>query len=252
MVLFLPGIIMPAAVQYEPLLRALNGSVQPFLKELEIYAGDEPPPDYGLEQEVKAIARFADTNRLPSFDLVGYSGGGAIALAFTARYPERVKSLALSEPAVIPSQTWMHREAASHAAFAQAMTLPPAERMREFMRLQLKPGVPLPPPPSGPMPDWMAKRPAGVQALLRAFRSYDLDLDELRTFTKPVYLAIGSLSDSIEERKANFLRALLPDFRLEVYEGRHHFDAPQRAEPERFARALHQLWSHARTQEFGA
>jgi pimeloyl-ACP methyl ester carboxylesterase len=233
---------MPAALQYEPLVTALDGSVQPFFKELEVYARDEPPANYRLEQEVESLARFADAHGLPSFALVGYSGGGAVALAFTARYRERVESLALTEPAVIPSQEWARTEPAFHAALDEAMTLPPTERMREFIRMQLQPGVPLPPPPAGPPPDWMAKRPAGVHALVRAFKFYDLNLDELRQFDKPVYLAIGSLSDSIEERKAKFLADLFPKFRLDVYEGRHHFDPPHRAEPTRFARALYEQW----------
>ena len=38
--------------------------------------------------------------------------GGAVALAFTATYPDRVRTLALSEPAVIPSPAWMRQEAA--------------------------------------------------------------------------------------------------------------------------------------------
>jgi hypothetical protein len=42
---------------------------------------------------------------------------------------------------------------------------------------------------------------------------------------------------------ADRLAAMLPDFTLEVFEDRHHFDPPHRAEPERLARTLAAFWS---------
>lgn len=129
------------------------------------------------------------------------------------------------------------------------MSLAPAEQMREFMRLNLRPGVQPPPPPPGEPPDWMVRRPAGIRAMSRAFSTYDLNLERFRQFSKPVYLAIGSLSNPIEERKAETLSKLFPDFRSEVYAGRHHFDPPQRAEPERFAQAISEVWSRAESAE---
>ncbi len=244
-VVFLPGAIMPATLQYEPLLKVLKDQVRPFLKELEVYAGDAPPPDYHLDQEVEAIKRFAGANGLTAFDLVAYSGGGAVALAFVARYPEPVRSLALTEPAVIPSRQW-RQEPQARAYLDEmnrVMSLPPPEQLREFMRANLRPGVQLPPPPPGPPPPWMAKRPAGLRAMASAFETYDFDLADLRRFGKPVYLAVGSLTSAVEEHKAETLRAFFPDFRLEIYEGLHHFNPPQRAEPERYARALRAMWA---------
>ncbi len=233
---------MPAAPQYGPLLNVLNGETQPFLKDLELYAGDQPPADYRLELEVEAIRQLAETKGLARFDLVGYSGGGAIALAFVGKYPDKVSSLALTEPAVVPSQEWLKEESAYQAEFDRVMLLPPADQMREFVLLHLRPGVVPPPPPSGPAPVWMAKRPAGLRALARAFKAYDLKLADLKRFDKPVYFALGSLTNAFEERLAEKLGTLFPNFRCEVYEGRHHFDPPQRAEPERYARALREIW----------
>lgn len=244
-VIFVPGGTLPAALQYQPLLTALNGEVRPFLKDLEVYAGDEPPKDYRLDQEIEGVRRFAESNALSRFDLVAYSGGAAVVLAFVARFPEMVTSLALTEPAVIPSQQWFDEESAYRAGFEQVMLLPPPEQMREFVRLHLRSGVPPPPSPSRPAPAWMAKRPAGLKAMAHAFTSYDLNLADLRRFDRPVYFALGSLTASFEERMAEKLGTLFPNFRLEVYEGRHHFDPPQRAEPERYARALRELWQGA-------
>ena len=40
-------------------------------------------------------------------------------------------------------------------------------------------------------------------------------------------------------------RGAFPDFELEVFEERHHFDPPHRIEPERLARSLEALWRRA-------
>ncbi len=234
---------MPAAPQYAPLLKALDGQVEPVLQDLEVYRQAAPPSDYSLETEVQALRHATDGRHLQDFHLVGYSGGGAVALAFTATYPDRVRTLALVEPAVIPSPAWLREEAAYYAEIQAAMALPPADQLREFTRLNLRPGVTPPPTPPGPPPPWMSLRPAGLRAMNSAFQNAHIDLNRFRQYHRPVYLAIGSLTHAIEQRKAKVMADLFSDFRLEVYEGRHHFDPPQRAEPERFARALTELWS---------
>jgi hypothetical protein len=91
----------------------------------------------------------------------------------------------------------------------------------------------------------MSKRPAGLAAFVRTFQTHDLDLQRFRDFHRPVYLAVGSLSNVAEERKAERLAEVLPDCTIEIYEGLHHFNPPHRAEPERFARALRKLWASA-------
>jgi pimeloyl-ACP methyl ester carboxylesterase len=243
-VVFLPGILLPAAVQYEPLLSILKDDVHPLLKDLEIYNEETPPPEYQFNMEVEGLKQAVDAAGLQTFHLVGYSGGGAVALAFAGTYPDRMDSLALSEPAVIPSQEWMHQEAGFFKELYHVVSLPPTEQMREFMRLELRPGVSLPSQPQGDPPPWMARRPAGLRTMARSFSSFDLPLERLHQFHKPVYLAVGALSNSIQERKAETLAKLFSDFRVEVYKNRHHFDPPQRAEPERFARALNDLWQN--------
>jgi hypothetical protein len=48
----------------------------------------------------------------------------------------------------------------------KTLTLPPAEALTAFMRLQVAQDVQLPEPPGGPPPPWMATRPAGMRAFL--------------------------------------------------------------------------------------
>jgi hypothetical protein len=79
-VMLLPGGVLPAALAYEALLEALGDEVEPAAKELEVYAGDEPPPDYTLDVEVEGIVRTAEAAGFDRFHLVGYSAGGASGL----------------------------------------------------------------------------------------------------------------------------------------------------------------------------
>src|SRR5437763_13210821 len=118
--------------------------------------------------------------------------------------------------------------------------------MRAFMRSSVKPGVELPPPPVGEPPLWMAKRPGGIRAFLETFRTYDLDRDALARFDRPVYFALGGLSNPDQYGEiASRLERVFADFQLEVFEERHHFDPPHRVEPERLANSLRAVWRRA-------
>jgi pimeloyl-ACP methyl ester carboxylesterase len=244
-VVLLPGVVLPAELAYASLLQILGERIDPVAKELEVYAAEQPPPDFGLETEVEAILREADARGFHRFHLVGYSGGGASALAFAALHGERVLSLALLEPAWAGKQR-TRDEAAVMERLAALDSLPTEELMAGFTRLQLAPGVEPPPAPGGPAPPWMAKRPAGVRALINAFADGDLDLEALRRFERPVYFALGGRSNpDFFARIAERLAATFPDFTLETFAERHHFDPPHRAEPERLANSLLALWQRA-------
>src|SRR5205809_2789352 len=97
--IFLPGIIAPAVVRYAPLIGELGERARPFTKELEVYVLSPPPDDYAIADEVDGLRRWAKRAGLESFHLYGHSGGGAVALAFTAAHPEQVLSLTLDEAA---------------------------------------------------------------------------------------------------------------------------------------------------------
>jgi hypothetical protein len=118
--------------------------------------------------------------------------------------------------------------------------------MAAFMRLGVKPDVVLPPPPEGGPPPWMAKRPAGIRAFLRDFKIYDLDRERLAAFARPVLFVLGSLSNPDDYGEvAERLSTVFPDFRLEVFPDRHHFDPPHRIEPERLGALLREHWERA-------
>lgn len=236
---------MPAEPAYAALLSALGEHVDAVAKDLEVYAGEEPPSDFSLATEVEGIVREADSHHFDRFHLVGYSGGGASSLAFTALYGDRLLSLALLEPAWAGNER-TEEEDALMQRFRVLEPLPPDEFMAGFLQLQLAPGVEPPPPPEGSPPPWMAKRPAGLRAFIKAFDKASLDLDALRAFDRPVYFALGGRSNpDYYGRMAERLGAIFPDFTVETFPERHHFDPPHRIEPERLATSLLALWQRA-------
>ena len=130
--------------------------------------------------------------------------------------------------------------------FRALESLPTEQLMAGFTRLQLAPGVEPPAAPEGPAPPWMAKRPAGVRAFINAFDNVNIDLEALRSFERPVYFALGGRSNpDFFARIAERLAAIFPDFTLETFAERHHFDPPHRVEPERLANSLLALWQRA-------
>jgi pimeloyl-ACP methyl ester carboxylesterase len=244
--ILLPGIVLPKEPAYGGLIEAFGEGVTARAKDLEVYATDEPPAGYALDLELEGVLRWAREVEFERFHLVGYSGGGAIAAALAARHPERLLSLALLEPAWLGNEGLTPEEREVSAEVDRIRELPPEEMMPRFVRTQLAPGVEPPPPPPGPPAPWMAKRPAGIRALTEAFETYELDLGALRAFDRPVYFALGGLSNpDYYAKMAGRASDLFSDYTLEVFEERHHFDPPHRAEPERLASRLEALWDRA-------
>ncbi|MFN2464153.1 MAG: alpha/beta fold hydrolase [Candidatus Dormibacteria bacterium] len=245
-VILLPGGVMPAELAYRDLLPLVSPGARALAKELEIYSTPEPPAKYGLDLEVAGILRVADEAGFGRFHLVGYSAGGASCLAFTAAHPDRLLSLALSEPAWDGVIDGSDEEIALWNEFRSIGERPPEQRMSAFVRAQLRNGVQAPPPPPGPPPPWMDKRPAGLAALIRTFLDTRLDPARLRSFDRPVYFAVGGLSNpDYYARMSKRLAGLFSDLTIDLYPDRHHFDPPHRAEPERFAEALKNFWARA-------
>lgn len=244
--ILLPGAVLPAEAAYGGLIAALGPDVQAIAKDLELYAEAEPPPGWSLDAEVDGVLREADSLGWDTFHLVGYSGGGAAALAFAAKHPDRLLSLALLEPAWAGNWDWSPAHKELWNKYEQLEALPPEQFLPAFMRLGVKSDVVLPPPPEPP-PPWMAKRPAGIKAFLRIFKNYDLDRARLAAFRQPVFFALGGLSnpDDYGDIATRLARVFFPDFHLEVFPQRHHFDPPHRIEPERLAEMLRRHWAQA-------
>jgi pimeloyl-ACP methyl ester carboxylesterase len=237
-VIFLPGIIAPCAIRYAPLLAELPG-VNAVTKDLEVYAADAPPPDDSIAMEVEGLDRAADEAGFDRFHLYGHSGGGAVALAYAVEHPDRVRTLAVDEPA--HDFTEQMRE--DMREFEPLAALPVPERMRAFMRKQVSDDVELPPPPDGPPPPWMANRPAGIEAFIDALERHPLLTDRYPSFTAPVLYTWGSLTHPRWDAMATRLGSLFGDFTAVRFEGIHHLNTSHQAEPKRVAELLTGLWA---------
>ena len=243
-VIFLPGIIAPAAIRYAALIEHLP-SVRSLVHDLAVYEGDAPPAAYSISTEVEALDRVANAAGLDRFHVFGHSGGGAVALAYTTERGERLVSLAVDEPA--SDFTAQGDEVYGWPEFDLALALPSDEAMPAFMRLQVAPDVTLPESPGGSPPPWMAKRPAGIAAFVAALKSHHIGEDQYARFAAPVYFSRGSRTHSRWAAMQVRLAGVFPDFTGEVFEGLHHLNPAHQAEPERVAATLSQFWERAET-----
>src|SRR5579859_1133086 len=135
-VIALPGGVMPAAQRYATLATASGAEVEFHPKDLEVYSGPKPPPGYSIEKEVEALARFADSLGLARFHLLGYSGGGFVAIAFAGAHPDRLMSLALFEPTGIPGAPSPEETSLRERLRAELAGKSGVDYMRAFTRLQ--------------------------------------------------------------------------------------------------------------------
>ena len=136
--MLLPGIVLPAEPAYAALLQVLGERVDAVAKELEVYAAEQPPPGYHLTPKSKVFCGWR-TCAFARFHLVGYSAGGAAALAFTSVHSDRLLSLALLEPAWAGADRTPQEERVTQSLCALE-PLPPDQFMAGFQRLQLAPG----------------------------------------------------------------------------------------------------------------
>lgn len=245
-VILLPGIITPVDITYRYLMPLLEGRANVVGRDLAIYANGAPPPDYSLDMEVDAIVEAADKAGYDRFHLGGFSGGGAISAAFAARHPDRLASLALMEPAWFGNEGQSADEIAVREAVEATEDLPYDEMLAAFARLNVADDVELPAPPQGDPPAWMEHRPAGIFAIGPACRNHALDLGVLGSLTCPVlYVRGGRSNPSMYLRMQERAAGLFPDFTVEIFENRHHFDPPHRSEPDRTANLLLDFWERA-------
>jgi len=244
-VIFLPGIIAPAADRYSPLIEQLP-RIRTLLRDLAVYDPEVPPESYSISVELNALDRAADVAGLDRFHLFGHSGGGAVGLAYAAVRGDRLVSLTVDEPA---SDFTAEGDAVyGWPEFDRAFALPADQAMSAFMRLQVADDVPLPVPPDGPPPPWMSKRPAGIAAFVEAVRKYSVDQYQYTRFTAPVYFSRGSRTHPRWEAMQERLAKAFPDFTGEVFEGLHHLNPAHQSEPARVAAILSAFWERAESQ----
>jgi pimeloyl-ACP methyl ester carboxylesterase len=225
--------------EYEDLLVHLAGSRRVLVPDMPGTGySDKPSVRYDLGYLEDTLIRFLDAARVPVVDVAGGSLGGNLSLRLSWRFPDRVRRVAAWSPAGVwrPAYRWV--------AFAWAMKQLP---FMFWPSLWVQSRF------------WYAADHPGRDTLLeRAFRYFrEVDSREFRRaywevggaqagsslfdvageIRKPVYLAYGSEDHALDiDRGTQHLATLLPDVRLDRYEGCGHALANER--PERLALAV--------------
>jgi pimeloyl-ACP methyl ester carboxylesterase len=99
-------------IPFAELLSAERTVVRVQLRNIELAEAGKPfPAGYGTLTEREALLATVNDLGLDSFDLVGWSYGGHVALAFALEYPKRVRTLTVIEPPA----AWVLRETGNAA-----------------------------------------------------------------------------------------------------------------------------------------
>lgn len=106
-VVFLNGLMMSARL-WSPQVAALSDRFECVRYDLRgQLLSDKPPGDYSFDDHVGDLVGLLDVLGLERVHLIGLSFGGAVAVAFAAAHPARVRSLAVM--ASIAQSTRAHR-----------------------------------------------------------------------------------------------------------------------------------------------
>lgn len=195
------------------------------LRSVELAEAGEPyPEDYGTLTEREALRATVDELGLDSFELVGWSYGGHVSLAFTLEYPERVRSLTVIEPPAV----WILRET-GHAAssLAQSEAFDRSTASREITVDDLKgflvragfgePGDDFESSPQWPV--WVRNRQ--VISANGTIWDYTDSLDRLRALEVPVLAIKGTETTEDLAAITDDLVAIAPHSRLLELPGGH-------------------------------
>lgn len=187
-------------------------------------AGTLYPPDYGTLTEREALRATVDRLGMDRFDLVGWSYGGHVALAFALEYPRRVRTLTVIEPAAI----WILRET-GHAvgALRQSEAFDRSMAGKEISIGDLKSflvqaGLGKPGDDFGSMPSWPVwVRNRQVLSVNETIWDYADSLDRLRTLDVPVLAVKGTETTEVLAAIVDDLAALVPRARVLELPGGH-------------------------------
>ena len=212
------------------------------LRSVEIAEAGEPfPPDYSVETERDALLATVDKLGLDTFDLVGWSHGGGIALAFTLEYPERVRSLTVIEP----QASWILKQTGTAVdALAEAEKFEREVAGREITVDDLKgfivrAGLGQPGDDFESMPGWPVwVRNRQVLSAVHTLIDFAESLQRLRSLSVPVLGVRGTDSSAVDSAIVGELVANVQDGRLLELPGDHA------AHLQNFERFLEELIGH--------
>lgn len=201
-------------------------------------AGDPHPADYGTLTEREGLRVALDGLGLDRIDLVGWSYGAHVSLAFALQYPNRVRTLTVIEPPagwILRETGWNPSERARIEAFDREMTgreLTSDDLKAFLVRAGFGPAETefeaLP-----TWPSWFAHRQA--LAINGTLWDYTDTLGRLRGLRVPVLAVLGTESPDSFRSIVETIVTAVPNARLLELPGGH---ACHLQNPDRFLDAL--------------
>jgi pimeloyl-ACP methyl ester carboxylesterase len=195
------------------------------LRSIELAEAGQPfPPDYGTVTEREALLLTVDRLGLMSVDLVGWSYGGHIALAFALEYPEHVRTLTVIEPPAFwvtretgrVTASFRNHEAHDRAVAGQEITI---ADLKGFL---VRAGFGQPGDAFESMPGWPVwERNRQSIATNGTIWDYADSLDRLRRFDMPVLAVRGTETTAVLAAIAEDVADQAPRGRLLELPGGH-------------------------------
>jgi len=207
--------------------------------------------DCSLRASAERLLRFADEAGLSSFDLLGTSHGGAVALRAAILAPARVRRLILSAPVNPWSKRgrWLAPFLGCRPVSALFLALAPFMEIAHEVLLRRLYGDTRRIPP-GTLEGYAAplKIPGSFQYPLSVLRSWRRDLRELeselpRIAEMPTLLLWGSEDRAVDPASAQVLRRHFQRCQLRVFDSAGHL--PYEEMPEQFNRAVSEFLAQA-------
>ena len=195
------------------------------LRSIELAEAGEPfPDDYGPLTEREALLTTVGELGLDCFDLVGWSYGGLVSLAFALEYPGRVRTLTLIEP----EAPWILRETghaggtlAKNEAYDRSFTGREitVDDLKDFL---VRAGLGEPGDDFESLPQWPVwVRNRQVLSIFGTIHDYADSLDRLRALDIPVLAVRGTDTTEQDAAVVDDLAAMVPRGRLLELDGEH-------------------------------
>jgi pimeloyl-ACP methyl ester carboxylesterase len=187
-------------------------------------AGIRYPPDYGTLTEREGLRTTVDMLGLDRFDLVGWSYGAHVSLAFALEYPDRVRTLTVIEPPAvwILRETGHAREALEQTEAFDRGTAGKEITIDDLKGFLLRAGLAKPGDNVESMPNWpIWVRNRQVVSMNGTLWDYTDSLDRLRAFQPRVLAVKGTQTTEGLAQTVDDLVATVPNGRLLQLPGGH-------------------------------
>lgn len=200
--------------------------------------------DWSVDAMVDDMAAVADAAGLERFFLFGPSQGGAFALAFAARYPERVRGIfargAFAAGWLVADDEAQRRRCEVSKAMIEAGWNDPHPEYRRFFTGLLIPDAP--PEMAREMDEIQARAVRADAQLANVDLQASLDIRPLLSeVTCPVMLLHSAGDRAVPVDRAVELASLLANCELRILEGDNHIPVPGTVGFEQFMEAVEEF-----------